>query len=148
MSEATRVEASGVLLLRSLCRLTHTYTGHWQYAKGDGQRFADWLEIKYEGAIKNRCAGRAEYSKRQDWYCEASWKFLNLVQPINLYTIETLILDPNILRDSVLTRIEQIRFQAYIHVNAIMWKVCFQELRALTNTKKMDTHPMELSNIY
>ena len=130
----TRVEASGVLLLRSLCRLTHT--GHLQYAKGDGHRFADWLQTKYGGAIINRCAGRAEYSKRQDWCCEASWKFLNLVQPINLYTIETLILDPNILRDSVLTRIEQIRFQAYIHVNAIMWKVCFQELRALTNTKK------------
>lgn len=147
----TRVEASGTLLLRSLCRLTHK--GHLQYAKGDGHRFADWLEAKYAGAVKNRCAGRAEYSKRQDWCCEASWKFYNLVQPINLYTIETLILDPNILRDSILTRIEQIRFQAYIHVNAIMWKVCFQELRALTNTKKMDTlglgvNPMELSDIY
>ena len=34
----------------------------------------------------------------------------NLVGPINLYCIETLILDANILRDSILTRIEQIRF--------------------------------------
>ena len=66
----TRVEASGVLLLRSLCRLTHS--GAKEYAKGDGKRFADWLQDKYEGRIRNRCAGRAEFSKRQDWCCEAS----------------------------------------------------------------------------
>ena len=147
----TRVEASGPLLLRSLCRLTHK--GHLQYAKGDGHRFEDWLSAKYNGAIKNRCAGRAEFSKRQDWCLEAAWKFHNLIQPINLYTIETLVLDDNILRDSVLTRIEQIRFQAYVHVCAIMWKVCFQELRALTNTKQLNRHglninPMELNDIY
>jgi hypothetical protein len=133
----TRVEASGLLLLRSLCRLTHK--GHKQYAKGDGHRFADWLKEKYLGVIKNRyqpfitpllctitrdpfliytphlthsirCAGWAEFSKRQDWCLEASWNFYNLVEPINLYCIETLILDANILRDSILTRIEQIRF--------------------------------------
>jgi hypothetical protein len=147
----TRVDASGVLLLRSLCRLTHS--GAKEYAKGDGKRFADWLDEKYQGGVKNRCAGRAEFSKRQDWCCEASWKFHNLIQPINLYCIETLILDANILRDSTLTRIEQIRFQAYIHTNAIMWKICFQELRALTNTKQMNelgmgVNPMELSDIY
>jgi hypothetical protein len=33
----SRVEASGILFLRSLCRLTHT--GHAQYAKGDGIAF-------------------------------------------------------------------------------------------------------------
>ena len=147
----TRVEASGILLLRSLCRLTHS--GAKEYAKGDGKRFADWLEEKYGGRVKNRCAGRAEFSKRQDWCCEASWKFFNLVQPINLYCIQTLILNPNILRDSTLTRIEQIRFQAYIHTNAILWKICFQELRALTNTKQMNVvglgvNPMELGDIY
>ncbi len=48
----TRVEASGILLLRSMCRLTHK--GHLQYTKGDGHRFEDWLHEKYEGAIKNR----------------------------------------------------------------------------------------------
>ena len=48
----TRVEASGLLLLRSLCRLTHK--GHQQYAKGDGHRFQDWLEKKYNGLVKNR----------------------------------------------------------------------------------------------
>ena len=147
----TRVEASGPLFLRSLCRLTHK--GHLQYAKGDGHRFADWLQKTYGGTIKNRCAGRAEFSKRQDWCLEASWKFHNLMEPILLYTIETLVLDPNILRDSILTRIEQIRFQAYVHVCAIMWKVAFQELRALTNTKKLNEHglnvnPMELNDIY
>ena len=147
----TRVEASGVLLLRSLCRLTHS--GSKEYAKGDGKRFGDWLAENYGGTVKNRCAGRAEFSKRQDWACEASWKFFNLVQPINLYCIQTLILDPNILRDSTLTRIEQIRFQAYIHTNAILWKICFQELRALTNTKQMNdvglgVNPMELGDIY
>jgi hypothetical protein len=99
----TRVEASGPLFLRSLCRLTHK--GHLQYAKGDGHRFADWLQKTYGGTIKNRCAGRAEFSKRQDWCLEASWKFHNLMEPILLYTIETLVLDPNILRDSILTRI-------------------------------------------
>ena len=48
----TRVEASGLLLLRSLCRLTHK--GHQQYAKGDGHRFDDWLTAKYNGDITNR----------------------------------------------------------------------------------------------
>ena len=45
------------------------------------------------------------------------------------------------------------RFQAYIHTCAIMWKVCFQELRALTNTKQLslaglNVNPMELNDIY
>jgi hypothetical protein len=148
----TRVEASGPLLLRSLCRLTHK--GHLQYAKGDGHRFEDWIQKKYGGTVVNRCAGRAEFSKRQDWCLEASWKFHNLLQPVLLYiTIETLVLDANILRDSILTRVEQIRFQAYVHVCAIMWKVAFQELRALTNTKKLNeqgfnVNPMELNDIY
>jgi hypothetical protein len=83
--------------LRSLCRLTHK--GHLQYTKGDGHRFEDWLKKTYDGTIKNHCAGRAEFSKRQDWCLEASWKFHNLMEPILLYlcTIETLVLDPNII---------------------------------------------------
>ncbi len=84
---------------------------------------------------------------------EASWKFHNLLRPLNLYCIETLILDATILRDSILTRIENIRFQAYVHTSAIMWKVCFQELRALTNIKQLsyeglNVNPMELNAIY
>ena len=38
-SGRARVEASGPLFLRSLCRLTHK--GHLQYAKGDGHKFED-----------------------------------------------------------------------------------------------------------
>ncbi len=62
-------------------------------------------------------------------------------------------MDANILRDSILTRIENNRFQAYVHTCAIMWKVCFQELRALTNTKQLsddglNVNPMELNDIY
>jgi hypothetical protein len=59
----TRVESTGPLLLRSLCRLTHK--GHAQYAKGDGHRFQDWLGKTYNGQVVNRCAGRAEFSNRQ-----------------------------------------------------------------------------------
>ncbi len=45
------------------------------------------------------------------------------------------------------------RFQAYVHANAMMWKVCFKELRALTNTKQLslsglNVNPMELNNVY
>ena len=65
----TRVEASGVLLLRSLCKLTHK--GHKQYPKGDGHAFENYLQKEWPG-VKNRCIGRAEHSKRQDWICEAS----------------------------------------------------------------------------
>jgi hypothetical protein len=55
-----------------MCKLTHK--GHQQYAKGDGIAFADYLRREWP-AIKNRCVGRVEHSKRQDWICEASWKF-------------------------------------------------------------------------
>jgi hypothetical protein len=42
-----RLEGSGVLFLRSLCRLTHV--GHAQYYKGDGHAFQDYLEKHYPG---------------------------------------------------------------------------------------------------
>ncbi len=51
------------------------------------------------------------------------------------YTIECLQLGPSILRDSILTRIQDQRFEAYVHANAILWKVVFHELRALTNKR-------------
>jgi hypothetical protein len=40
-----------------------------------------------------------------------------------------------------------------MHTCAIMWKVCFQELRSLTNTKQlsevgMNINPMELNDVY
>ncbi len=72
--------------------------------------------------------------------------------PIIQYTIETLQLGPNILRDSVLTRIQDQRFEAYIHANAILWKVLFHKLRALTNTSKISdaglgVNPMEINDL-
>jgi hypothetical protein len=82
----SRVEASGILFPRP---------GHAQYALGDGIAFGDYLKRAYS-ALKNRCVGRAENSKRQDWSCEASWNLYNLVGPILQYTIETLQLGPNI----------------------------------------------------
>ncbi len=51
------------------------------------------------------------------------------------YTVTTLRLGADILRDSVLTRLENLHYEAYVHVNAIMWKVAFEELRALINKK-------------
>jgi hypothetical protein len=145
----SRVEASGILFLRSLCRLTHT--GHAQYAKGDGTAFADYVKRTYPN-LKSRCVGRAENSKRQDWSCEASWNLFNLLGPILQYTIETLQQGENVLRDSVLTRIQDQRFEAYVHANAILWKVVFHELRALTNTTKISdaglgVNPMEINDL-
>ncbi len=43
-----RLDGSGVLFLRSLCRFTHV--GHAQYHKGDGLAFHDYLEEHYPGA--------------------------------------------------------------------------------------------------
>ena len=127
-----------------MCRLTHK--GHKQYAKGDGHVFEDYLRREWP-AVKNRCVGRAEHSKRQDWICEASWNFHNLLGPIVGYTVSTVLLGPNILRDSVLTRIENNHYEAYVHCCAIMWKCVFQELRGLTNTNSI-LNPMELNDLY
>jgi hypothetical protein len=95
----------------------------------------------------NRCVGRAERSKRQDWICEASWKFHNLIEPIVGYTVGTVLLGANTLRDSVVTRLENLHYEAYVHCNAIMWKTVFQELRGLTNTTSI-LNPMELNDLY
>ncbi len=77
----------------------------------------------------------------------------NSINPIIDYTVTTLQLGANILRDSVLTRLENLHYEAYLHVNAIMWKVAFEELRALTNKKDLQTvgvglNPMELNDLY
>ena len=141
----TRVEASGVLLLRSLCKLTHK--GHKQYPKGDGHAFADFMQLKWP-ALTNRCVGRAEHSKRQDWICEASWKVHNLLDPIITYTVSTVRLGANILRDSILTRLENMHYEAYVHVCAILWKVAFEELRGLTNKKSIQDSGKVLTLIY
>jgi hypothetical protein len=65
-----------------------------------------------------------------------------------LYCIDMLVLDANILRDSILIRMEIIQYECYVHVNAIMWRVVYRELRALTNDGAMALNPMELNDIY
>jgi hypothetical protein len=123
-----------------------------QYPKGDGHAFEDYL-LKEWPHIKNRCVGRAEHSKRQDWICEASWKLHNLLDPIIGYTVSTVRLGANILRDSVLTRLENLHYEAYVHVCAVLWKIAFEELRGLTNKKTIQDagvglNPLELNDLY
>ncbi len=45
----SRVEASGIMFLRLLCRLTHTR--HAQYALGDGTAFSDFLARRFPALI-------------------------------------------------------------------------------------------------
>jgi hypothetical protein len=79
-----RLDGSGLLFLRSLCKLTHV--GHAQYYKGDGHAFADFLEKEYPG-LTNKCVDRAEHSKRQDWALEASYEIFPLMEPLIAYTV-------------------------------------------------------------
>jgi hypothetical protein len=74
-------------------------------------------------------------------------KFNNLLKPIVGYTISTVLLGPNILRDSILTRLENLHYEAYVHCCACMWKRLFKELRGLTNTTNM-SNPVELNDLY
>ena len=39
-----------------------------------------------------------------------------------------------------------VHFEAYVHVNAIMWRVVFKELRGLTNSKGIVTHDLNTTN--
>jgi hypothetical protein len=41
-----------------------------------------------------------------------------------------------------------IQFECYVHVNAVMWRVVYRELLALTNNGVMGLNPMELNYIY
>jgi hypothetical protein len=123
----TRVEGSGILLLHAMC-----------------QRYP---------AITRRYVGRAEMSIRQNWCTEVSWNFFNLVTSIITFTVKLCAMDENVLRDAVLVQLENTRFEAYVHVNALMRKIAFAELRALTNRKAvqesgLDMNPMELNELY
>jgi hypothetical protein len=89
--------------------------------------------------LRNGCVGRAEFSKRclyhatltfianltldyptppqrQDWVCEACDVIYPLFDAILQYTIETLVLDANILRDSILVRLEMVIQTCFIIV--------------------------------
>ena len=92
--------------------------------------------------------GRAELSKRQDWSLEAAEALYQLVLPLLMYLVKTLRLDANVLRDSTLQRLELLHMEAYLHVSATTWIVCFEELRRLTNSKKVEIIPPELNRVY
>jgi hypothetical protein len=64
------------------------------------------------------------------------------------YTVGTLLDEANLLRDSILVTLECVHFEAYVHVNAIMWRVVFKELRGLTNSKGLEISPTELNSLY
>jgi hypothetical protein len=92
-----RLERDGEQFLRSICKLA--CQGRGCYAKGDGVQIADWLDTNYPD-LKND-TGRAELSKRQDWVLEVSAKILPMLQPLYKHLVEeTLVLGPNVLRDS------------------------------------------------
>ena len=39
-------------------------------------------------------------------------------------------------------------FECYIHVNAIMWRLVYRELRAVTNDRKLNINPLLLNDLY
>jgi hypothetical protein len=43
---------------------------------------------------------------------------------------------------------EMLPYECYVHANAIMWRVVYRELRALTNDAAMNLNPMELNDVY
>ena len=64
------------------------------------------------------------------------------------YTVSKLLDEANILRGSLLVSLECLHFEAYVHVNAVLWRVVFKELRALTNSKGLEISPTELNTLY
>ena len=79
---------------------------------------------------------------------EVSSKIYPLLGPLHEYLISRVPEGSNVLRDSILQRIEMEYFTAYVHVCAIMWEVAFFELRLLTNSKKVKLNPCELYDLY
>jgi hypothetical protein len=69
------------------------------------------------------------------------------MKPLLEYVILTLQLNANILRDSILIRLETLQFQAYVHVCAVMWRQLYRELRALTNDNGLELNPLDLNTL-
>jgi hypothetical protein len=115
--------------------------------EGDGDAFGDFLEANYPG-VNNNCLSRADYSNRQDWSLEAAYEIFPLLQPLLDYEVKALLDDPNVLRDSILIQLETLHFEAYCHVCALLWRVIFMELRALTNSKGLEIDPLTLNCVY
>ncbi len=113
--------------------------------KGDGDAFSDFLEKHYPHISTNGGLSRADFSNCQDWSLEVSFELFPLLEPLMDYEVKTLLDDPNILRDSVLIQMECLYFEAYVHVEAVMWRVVFRELRGLTNSKGLELTPMALN---
>ncbi len=84
-------------------------------------------------------------NNRQDWSLEVSFELYPLLGPLLDYEVKSLLDDANILRDSVLIQLECLYFEAYVHVGAIMWRVVFRELRALTNSKGLELNQFALN---
>jgi hypothetical protein len=70
------------------------------------------------------------------------------MEPLLAYTVGTLLDEANLLRDSLLVSLECLHFEAYVHVNAVLWRVVFRELRGLTNSKGLEISPTELNTLY
>jgi hypothetical protein len=140
-----RLECNGEAFLRSLCKLTHR--GHGQYVKGDGDAFEDFLAAKFPG-VTNKCVGRADFSKRQDWPLEYAYNIFPLIEVLIAYTVRTLVREANVLRDTCLLLMECLHFEVYVHVLAILWRQIFKELRDVTNSKGLELHPIELNYLY
>jgi hypothetical protein len=111
------------------------------------------------------------HPNRQDWACEACFAIYPLYPAILQYTIEILILDANILRDSILVRLEMVTsnpltinltqcltmtmshsnpnpYPCRCSLRPIMWRVVYREFRAVTNDATLALNPMELNDIY
>lgn len=43
---------------------------------------------------------------------------------------------------------ELIHFECYVHVNAIVWRLIYRELRAVTNANTLNLNPLELNDLY
>jgi hypothetical protein len=43
---------------------------------------------------------------------------------------------------------EIIHYECYVHVNAIMWRVLYRELRAITNDSALHLNPLEINDVY
>jgi hypothetical protein len=141
----SRIEKSGTAFTRSLCELARD--GHGCCAKGNGKEIKKWFEDNHpERAVVK--LSRAEISKRQDGWPEATNKPLPVLDGLTEYLVGTLVQDKNILKDSTLQRLELRQFGAHVHVLAIAWVVAFEELRALTNATVVNPNPMELHRVF
>ena len=43
---------------------------------------------------------------------------------------------------------EIVHYECYVHVNAIMWRVLYRELRAITNDSSLQLNPLESNDVY